>query len=743
MVKSNLMNLTIVESPTKARKLSSFLGSNFIIRASYGHLRDLPKSKLGVDVEDNFKPSYQLDRKRSKVINEIKKLAKQADKIYLATDPDREGEAIAWHIMEMLDKTVSKDKFVRSTFHEITKTAVKKAIDNPTELNSDLVEAQQARRILDRLVGYKASPVLWRKVKRGLSAGRVQSVALRLLAEREKEIEAFKPEEYWEIATLLALSEADVKNFDLENLTDNHLLTDLFKINDKKAKVENQEQADKIDKDLKQANFVVKEVVSKDKRRWSLPPLITSTLQRQAATRLGFSGSRTMRLAQDLYEEGLITYHRTDSVNLSKEAITKIRNYVEETYGEKYLSEKVRVFKSKSKNAQEAHEAIRVTNFSKSTLNIAKYPKFNSAHQKLYDLIWRRTIACQMSNALYKQTTILVQASGSFEKKYLLKSSGSILKFDGFLKLFKSSDDVFLPELKQGETLFFAKNLLKQKFTEPPARYNDASLIKKLEELGIGRPSTYASIIEVLILRGYAERKEKRFFVSQIGMIVVDFLMKNLGYLLEYNFTAKMEDDLDKIADGKLQWQKVLSDFYQPFEKKLNEILENVDRVVMPVEETGEVCPECGEKEGGKLVIRVGRYGKFKSCNRFPDCKYKENIVEKIGMKCPLCGEGEVIVRKTRFGKDFFGCSLYPKCDWASWKKPEPDFKITKEEWEEQKKVRAERMKKRRATMAAKKKATTTKKETTKKKAVKKTTKKVGKKTTKAKTKSMKSKSKK
>lgn len=706
------MNLVIVESPAKARKLKSYLGDKFEIEASVGHIRDLPKKELGVDVEDNFEPTYVIVYGKKKVVNELRKLAKKAEKIYLAMDPDREGEAIAWHVKNLLAEKLPADKkdiFARATFHAITKTNVAKAIENPGKLNSDLIDAQQARRILDRLVGYKVSPVLWKKVRRNLSAGRVQSPALRLIVEKEREIEAFEPDEYWELDVALSAEDKKPKTYfednkPLDDLPEDILISRVYELDGEKYEPTSEKDVTGVVKALKKSDYKVKEVEKKERRRWSLPPFITSTLQQQAAHRLHMTSKQTMSLAQHLYEEGLITYHRTDSVNLSKQALGMARKHIKAEYGEKYLPKKTRVFKSKSKNAQEAHEAIRVTDLKLKPDQVpGKGKKLGKRHQQLYDLIWRRFVASQMEKAVYDQTRINIEAkpqekTDSF-KTAGLKANGSVLKFDGWMKLFPSGSDTFLPDLDEGQPLNYLDMSAAQKFTQPPARYNDASLVKELEKKGIGRPSTYASIISVLENRTYVERDDRRFKPTVIGTTVNDFLVKNFDEIVDYDFTAEMEEDLDRIARGEKEWRKIITDFYKPFAKNIEDVIENADRAKIPVEKTDRVCPDCHQEEGGKLVIRTGRYGKFYSCDRFPDCKYTENYTEKLeGYKCALCGEkegGEVVIKNTRGGSTFYGCSRYPDCDWASWKKPKKGETVTLEEWAEIQAKREARKKKR------------------------------------------------
>lgn len=732
------MDLVIVESPTKARKLKDYLGSKYTIEASVGHVRDLPKKNLGIDLENHYQPVYEVSSDKKKVVANLRKLAKSADKIYLATDPDREGEAIAWHIQFLLTDAKSKNKFYRSTFHEITKSAVQEAINKPSKLNLNLVNAQQARRVLDRLVGYQVSPVLWKKIRRGLSAGRVQSVALRLIVEREKEISAFKPEEFWELSVALSKKGLlkEQKIFDKEgksqdNLDPNIFIASLDRIGDKKAVIKDGAKADKISQDLLGASYVVSGVEKTQRNRQSLPPFTTSLLQQAAATSFGFSAKQTMSLAQRLYEEGLITYHRTDSFNLSTSALDKAREYILQNFGKEYLPDKTRIFAKKSKNAQEAHEAIRVTDLAidQNTV-LSKGASLTEQHAKLYDLIWRRFLASQMNAAIYDQTTILVKTeSQDGANKYSLRSSGSVVRFDGWRRLFNLAADQILPDLKEKDDLSRLDQIALQKFTQAPPRYNDASLVKELEKRGIGRPSTYASIISVIVDRAYVERVQKKFFATAIGITVCDFLVEHFANFMDYDFTASMEEDLDLIALGEKDWVAIIDLFYKPLAKKIGEVTDVADRVQVPVEKTGETCPECNE---GEVVIRSGRFGKFKSCSRFPDCKFTKNIVETLpDQHCPLCGSGDVVVKNTRWGKPFYGCSLYPQCDFASWKKPEQNYKLTQAEWEEMKRKReewkAKMNKNKKPTEPKSSKAKTGAKKTTAKKASK-TKKTVGKK---------------
>lgn len=676
------MQLVIVESPTKAKKLRQILGNAYEVEASVGHVRDLPKKKLGVQIDNNFLPEYEVSADKTKVIKLLTDKVAKADRVILATDPDREGEAIAWHLQELLQKKTKNKQsttFVRSTFHEITKEAVVAAVDNPESVRMPLVDAQQARRVVDRLVGYEVSPVLWRKVRRGLSAGRVQSVALRLIVEREREIEAFKPEEYWEVdVTLSADPNAQQKET---------FVARLVTLNGNKFLPVSEKDVQSPRDWLPRADYSVLSVENKERSVASLPPFTTSTLQQAAANRLGLTSKQTMRFAQQLYEEGLITYHRTDSVNLASQAVEQARAFIGKTYGKAYVPDKPRYFANRSKNAQEAHEAIRVTDVQLASLTISG-EQITERHQKLYDLIRRRFIASQMSAAIFDQAVIMVQAVHKKEKAEL-KANGSVLRFAGWKELFPVQDDVTLPSLKTNQSLRYESLDAVQKFTQPPARYNDASLVKELEKRGIGRPSTYASIISVLIDRGYVERMEKRFYPSPVGMSVVDFLLINFKTFMEYDFTAEMEEDLDRISRGEKEWVAVVRGFYEPFHATVEKASKDAERVKIPVESTGEKCPECGE---GEVVIRTGKYGKFKSCSRFPECKYTKNIVETVaGVVCPLCQKGEVIARKSRWGKLFYGCSTYPTCPWASWQAPKPGETLSQAEWDERQAKREER----------------------------------------------------
>lgn len=659
------MKLVVVESPTKARTIGKFLGSDYVIKASMGHLMDLPKSTIGIDFEHDFKPLYELVADKRQIIADLKSTAKRASGVILATDPDREGEAIASHVAQMLgDK---KDEFKRIVFHEITKEAIEEALKNPRTIDKHLVDAQTARRVLDRIVGYKLSPLLWKKVRRGLSAGRVQSIALRLIVEREREIEKFGKEKYWTISAWLkqinsGATPSNSTEFELIEingekieLQKTHELYDgQYKVT--KTSIDSEEKANVLVADLKTKTFKVSDVLQKATRRGPMPPYTTSTLQQDASRRLHINGKRTMSLAQKLYEEGYITYHRTDSVTISASATVAIINFVKKEYGEKYVPGKPRMYFAKQKSAQEAHEAIRPTKAfilgSEVTNNLG------ASYGKLYDLIWRRAIASQMSDAIIESTTVFVNTG-----HYKLKANGSVLVFDGFLKVNPlGMSDNGLPRFAKNEDLNLIDVLGKDHETLPPPRYNDASIIKTLEEKGIGRPSTYATIISTIEYRSYIERIEGKFSPTTIGIAVNDFLVTNFSDIDDIPFTALMEDELDQVADGKKEWSSVMHDFYTPFGKKLTSV-EGADRVKIAVEETDEKCPTCSSP----LIIRTGRFGKFFACSAFPKCKFTKPYVENTGLTCPKDG-GEIVVKKTRKGRKFYGCSNYPKCTFAAWK---------------------------------------------------------------------------
>ena len=659
------MDLIIVESPTKAKTLSKFLSSGYDVEATMGHIKDLPKSTLGVDVKHDFAPEFIDVPKREQTIRELKAKSKKSKVIYIASDPDREGEAIASHIKELLTDHRSPITVHRISFHEITKDAVEEALKNPRDIDANLVDAQTARRVLDRLVGYKLSPLLWKKVRRGLSAGRVQSVAVRLIVEKEREIEKFKAVEYWEVFSKLKTQNSNLKT---------EFTVQLVTIGEKKVEVKSKVESDKILADLTKSDYKVADVRKRQVIKSPHPPFTTSTMTQAGARIFGWSSKKTMSIAQKLYEEGLITYHRTDSLNMNSVAVGKARDFIKKEYGEKYLSEKARFYKTTSKVAQEAHEAIRPTNVENRETGLEEH-----YFGRLYDLIWRRFVATQMAGTIYDETTIDVEAKCLLHSTYyLLRASGQIMKFDGWTRLRqgsagqgKNDGEIILPEVVKDEKLDLVKTWADQKFTQPPARYNEASLIKTLEKLGIGRPSTYAPTISTIQIRQYVEKNDsKQFIPTTIGVAVNDFLITNFWETFDYQFTAKMEGDLDEIANGKLKWTKTIGDFWKPFDKKLVDVEKNSKRVKIEVEKLGKPCPECKE---GELVIRTGRFGKFISCLRFPDCKYTDKYLEKIGLACPECKKGEVIVKKTGKGRKFFGCSRYPECKYASWRSPKKE----------------------------------------------------------------------
>jgi DNA topoisomerase-1 len=660
-----MKNLVIVESPTKAKTIGRFLGKDYEIIASMGHIMDLPKSTLGINLEKDFAPEYEMMVDKKKIIAELKSSGKTADNIILATDPDREGEAIAAHVKEVLAKGKGNKgkKFSRIVFHEITKEAVEEALKAPRDIDENLVNAQTARRVLDRLVGYKLSPILWRKVRRGLSAGRVQSVALRLIVEREREIEKFKKEPYYTIAVTLKKNSNETA-FELIEIDGQKIeVNEKLKLYDReysftKTVIDSETKTKQIEEDLKAKQFVVSDVVKKEMHRTPPPPYTTSTLQQDAARRMGLSGRRTMSLAQKLYEEGFITYHRTDSVSVAPSAISAIRNFVEKEYGKKYIPESPRFYKVKQKLAQEAHEAIRPTNVNSQSAVVSE--QLGAQYAKLYDIIWRRAVAAQMSDAVTESTVVLVDVSNG---NYTLKANGSVLIFDGFLKVnpFVLNDNK-LPEFNAQEKLDFVSVLSEFHETLPPPRYNDASIIKALEEEGIGRPSTYATIISTIESRQYIERNEGKFMPTAVGIAVNDFLVANFSTIDDIPFTAAMEDELDQIASGEKQWSPVIKEFYTPFAKTLEKVGEAA-RVKIEVEKTDQICPQ----DGGHLIIRIGRFGKFLACENFPNCKFTKPLVQETNLICPKDG-GKIVFKKTKKGRRFYGCSNYPKCDFAAWK---------------------------------------------------------------------------
>ncbi len=705
--------LIIVESPTKAKTISKFLDNSYIVKSSFGHLRDLPKSKLGVDTENNFQPEYIISPKSKKQATELVGIAKEVDEVILASDEDREGEAIAWHIAQILKlgefgngKNVKK--YTRIVFHEITKSAIEAALANPRKLDMDLVDAQQARRVLDRLVGYKLSPLLWKKIRYGLSAGRVQSVAVRLIVEKEEEINKFKPEEYWSVDAILAPKD-DAENKFAAKLTKDHGVTI------PKLGLTTKEHADKIKEELKVSKFRIEKITKKETKKNPLPPFTTSTLQQAANNRLGYSSKQTMVIAQQLYEgielgssatTGLITYMRTDSLNLSAESLANAEKYITETFGKEYFEK--RFYKTKSKGAQEAHEAIRPANPSISPESIKEH--LDPKQYKLYSLIWQRMLASQMAQAIYDQTGIDISA----DNNYSLRANGSIMKFEGFLKVYPiKSEDSVLPDMAENQELDLIDVTNEQHFTQPPARYNEASLIKILEELGIGRPSTYAPTISTIQERGYVEKIEKRFHPKEIGLIVNKLLIENFPEIVDVKFTAKMESELDDIADNKKEWVPVIRAFYEPFEKNLKEKDKLIDKKELTEEKTDEKCEKCGspmiiklgrfgkflactnypeckttkplgdekklneefsnevcEKCGKPMQVKRGRFGAFLGCSGYPKCKNLKPIVKSTNVKCPECGKNDIVEKKSKRGKLFYACNGYPDCKFALWSKP-------------------------------------------------------------------------
>ncbi|PIR66697.1 MAG: type I DNA topoisomerase [Parcubacteria group bacterium CG10_big_fil_rev_8_21_14_0_10_36_14] len=700
------MKLLIVESPTKAKTISSILKGKYKVVSSFGHIRDLPKSEMGIDIEHNFKPHYIIPREKTKKVNELVKEGESADEVYFGTDEDREGEAISWHLCHILN--IKPEDAKRIAFHEITDEALAEAIENPRHLDMDLVDAQQARRILDRLVGYELSPFLWKKVAKGLSAGRVQSVALRLVVEREREVQDFKLDEYWSLDAVLL---KDKKEFTAK----------LYKTGDKtldKLDIKNEKQIKKIIDELKDASYVIEDLKEKEAKRQPQAPFTTSSLQQEANKHLGFSAKQTMKLAQELYEGinlassghiGLITYMRTDSCNLSEKFTGEVKNWISKTLGVEYAESLSRKFKTKTRSAQEAHEAIRPTSIARVPGDVKEH--LNRNQLRLYDLIWKRAVASQAKPARFLQTTAEISAGD-----YRFKANGNIMLFDGFMKISGADNkDVILPKLNEKDKLKLKALESKQHFTEPPARYSDATLVKALEEHGIGRPSTYAPIISTIVERGYVSRDEnKKFQPKEIALLVNDLLVENFPEIVEYEFTAHLEDALDDIAEGKKEWEPVIREFYEPFKKNLIEKYKEVKKSDVLKGETKEVCevcgapmivrmsrygkflacsafPECkftkplggkkGEEEvkesdefcdkcGSKMLIKEGKYGKFLGCSGYPKCKNMKPINDDTGVSCPSCKTGHVVARRTKRGRIFFGCSSYPKCNFALWSKP-------------------------------------------------------------------------
>ncbi|MFA6098113.1 MAG: type I DNA topoisomerase [Patescibacteria group bacterium] len=717
--------LIIVESPTKAKTISRFLGKDFNIQASYGHLRDLPKSKMGIDIEHDFAPQYIIPKANEKTVAKLKKLALSSPTIYFATDEDREGEAIAWHLLETFKMSAGKSKekidpaelekkSERIVFHEITEEAIKEALKNPRDIDLHMVDAQQARRILDRLVGYELSPFLWKKVAKGLSAGRVQSVALRLTAEREREILKFNKQEYWSVEGQFKKKTGSNEEFPAK----------LSKIDDKnldKMAIQNEGQAKKILDELKGTEFKVTDIQSRQTKKNPPAPLTTSALQQEANRKLGYSARQTMFIAQQLYEgvelgskgpEGLISYMRTDSLNLAEKFLAEAQTFLREQFGDKYSLAEPRRFKAKSKLAQEAHEAIRPTDIRRRPEDLKDY--LDARQLKLYTMIWQRTLASQMPEAIIDAVGIYINDKNN---KYTFRASGSTVKFDGYMKVYNNTKDIILPPLAKEEGLEAVKVEPIQHFTEPPARYSEAGLVKALEEHGIGRPSTYAPTIATLVDRNYVEKEDKRLKPTEIGLLVNDVLVKHFPKIVDYKFTAHMEDDLDQIADGKMAWVPVIKEFYEPFKENLMKKHDEVDKKELTEQATDKVCEKCGkpmvikmgrfgkflacsgypeckntkpidqngeivkntepqgadakcEKCGKPMVMKHGRFGPFLACSGYPECKNIKNIEKKTGVACPQCGKGDIVAKRSKRGRTFFACNKYPDCKFALWSKP-------------------------------------------------------------------------
>ena len=650
-------NLVIVESPAKAKTISKYLGKRYAVKASLGHVRDLPKSQFAVDVENGFAPKYITIRGKGPIVKELRDAAKKAKNVFLATDPDREGEAIAWHLAQTLNLDIESP--CRVTFNEITKAAVKDAFKQPRAINQELVDAQQARRILDRIVGYRISPLLWKKVKKGLSAGRVQSVAVRLICDREAEIINFKPEEYWSIAVDL-LTERREK-----------LQAEFYGRPGKKLPLRNADEVRAVVDAVRQRDFVVREVRKSERRRNPAPPFTTSTLQQEASRRLGFTAKRTMRLAQTLYEGvvlgkegsvGLITYMRTDSTRISPVALQQARDVIIGRFGENYAVS--RQFTGR-RGAQDAHEAIRPSYPERTPDSLKEY--LGRDELRLYRLIWERFIASQMAPAVYDTVSVDIEAA-----EYLFRAKGSQIKFAGFLTVYKDlredkseEEGRILPELTAGQRLKLQRINEQQHFTEPPARYNEAALVKTLEELGIGRPSTYASIIDTIQSRGYVVKEQKRFYPTELGQIVVDLLKEYFPKIIDVEFTARMESELDSVEEGLVDWVAVLDQFYEPFAKDLQHAEQEMESIEIVPEVTDVICEQCGRN----MVLKTGRYGKFLACPGFPECRNTKPLLQEVGVDCPKCGQ-PLVERRSRKGRLFYGCSTYPECDFVVWNRP-------------------------------------------------------------------------
>ncbi|MFO1445895.1 type I DNA topoisomerase [Bacillus sp. Bva_UNVM-123] len=651
--------LVIVESPAKAKTIERYLGKKYKVKASMGHVRDLPKSQMGVDIENHFEPKYITIRGKGPVLKELKTAAKKAKKVYLAADPDREGEAIAWHLAQSLNMDVSSD--CRVVFNEITKDAIKESFKYPRPINMDLVDAQQARRLLDRLVGYNISPLLWKKVKKGLSAGRVQSVAVRLIIDREKEIKAFIPEEYWSI-------DGDfLKGKD-------HFQATFYGINHEKLELKSKDEVENVLSKMKGNKFIVSSVLKKERKRNPAAPFTTSSLQQEAARKLNFRAKKTMMLAQQLYEGidlgkegtvGLITYMRTDSTRISEVALGESEQYIEKIYGKEFLPTEKKKEKKKS-NSQDAHEAIRPTSVSREPASVKDF--LSRDQLRLYRLIWERFIASQMAPAVMDTMSVDLK-----NEDIIFRATGSKVKFPGFMKVYvEGTDDQseekerILPDLQEGDVVLKKDIEPKQHFTQPPPRYTEARLVKTLEELGIGRPSTFAPTLDTIQKRGYVALDNKRFIPTELGEIVLELILEFFPDILDVEFTAKMERDLDYIEEGKVNWVQIIDDFYVDFEKHLEIAEKEMQEVEIKDEPAGEDCELCGNP----MVFKMGRYGKFMACSNFPDCRNTKPIVKDIGVECPKCKEGQIIERKSKKRRVFYGCNRFPECDFISWDKP-------------------------------------------------------------------------
>lgn len=653
-------SLVIVESPAKAKTIGKYLGSKYIVKASMGHVRDLPKSQIGVEVENDFNPKYITIRGKGSVLKELKDASKKVKKVYLAADPDREGEAIAWHLAHALE--LDDTQSLRVVFNEITKTAVKDAFKTPRKINMDLVNAQQARRILDRLVGYKISPILWKKVKKGLSAGRVQSVAVKIILDRENEISAFVPEEYWTITAKLAIKGSAFE-------------AKFTQLNGVKKELTNEQEVNEILEAIRDASFQVGEVKERERQRHPSPPFTTSSLQQEAARKLGFRAAKTMSVAQQLYEGvelgkegtvGLITYMRTDSTRISGTAQEEAKEYITEKYGDPFVPESPRQYSKKAANAQDAHEAIRPTSVLRDPESVK--PFMSRDQLRLYKLVWERFVASQMSSAVLDTLSVDITAG-----KTVFRATGSKVRFPGFMKVYvegnddgTTEEDKYLPELHSGDILEKQDIEPKQHFTQPPPRYTEARLVRTLEELGIGRPSTYAPTLETIQKRGYVAIEEKKFMPTELGELVIEQMEQFFPEILNVEFTANMEEDLDHVEEGSEDWVKVLAEFYESFEKRLEVAEEEMKEIEIEDEVSDEICEKCGKP----LVYKLGRFGKFLACSGFPDCRNTKPIVKDIGVACPKCKEGHVVERRSKKGRVFFGCDRYPECDFVSWDKP-------------------------------------------------------------------------